>query len=168
MAFVRLVPLFPFNLLNYALGLTRIPLKGSIRATTVPGAVDGWLALHERFGRLPLDEVFAAAVGLAENGFPVAPLLSRAAPLVAGVAHNELPPAPLTGELVTRPGSARALRAIAARGREGFYGGEFGEGLLAAGPDEFVPADLDEGQARWVDPISVEAFGHRIWTSPSG
>ncbi|NIR35512.1 MAG: gamma-glutamyltranspeptidase, partial [Actinobacteria bacterium] len=70
------------------------------------------------------------------------------------------------GELVTRPGSARALRAIAARGREGFYGGEFGEGLLAAGPDEFVPADLDEGQARWVDPISVEAFGHRIWSPP--
>lgn len=147
-------------------GLTRIPLKGDIRATTVPGAIDGWLALHERFGRLALDDVFAAAIGYAELGFPVAPLLARAAPVVADVAHNELPPAPRTGEIVTRPGSARALRAIATRGRAGFYGGEFGEGLLEAGPDEFRTSDLDAVQARWVEPISVEAFAHRVWSPP--
>jgi gamma-glutamyltranspeptidase/glutathione hydrolase len=147
-------------------GLASIPLRGDIRAVTVPGAIDGWLALHERFGRLPLAEVFAAAVGLAENGFPVAPLLSFLAPNVAGVAHTELPAAPVVGEIVTRPGSARALRAIAASGRAGFYGGEFGEGLLAAGPDEFTAVDLDAVQARWVEPISVDAFGHTIWSPP--
>jgi gamma-glutamyltranspeptidase / glutathione hydrolase len=147
-------------------GLTAIPLTDDIRAVTVPGAVDGWLALHERFGRLPLADVFAAAIGLATHGFPVAPILAFMAPGVAGVAHNELPPAPQVGEIVTRPGSARALEAIAARGREGFYGGEFGEGLLAAGPDEFTPGDLDVTQARWVDPVSLDAFGHRLWTTP--
>jgi len=147
-------------------GLTAIPHTGDIRAVTVPGAVDGWLALHQRFGRLGLDEVFASAIDLAEHGFPVAPLLAFLAPNVAAVTHNELPVAPDVGQLVTRPGSARALRAIAARGRAGFYGGEFGEGLLAAGPDEFAPDDLDHDQARWVEPLSVDAFGHRIWSPP--
>lgn len=149
-----------------AAGLHHIPLKGDVRAITVPGAVDGWLALHERYGRLELADVFAAAVGFAEDGFAVAPLLARAAPLVAGIAHNELPPAPHTGELVTRPGSARTLNAIAAHGREGFYGGEFGECLLAVGPDQFGADDLVESQARWVEPVSVDAFGHRLWTPP--
>ncbi len=147
-------------------GLARIPLNGDIRAVTVPGAVDGWLALHERFGRLPLSDVFAAAIGFACDGFPVAPILAFMAPDVAGVAHNELPAAPRTGEIVTRPGSARALEAIATRGRAGFYGGEFGEGLLAAGPEEFTPADLDVTQARWVEPVTLDAFGHRLWTTP--
>lgn len=147
-------------------GLTSIPLTGDIRAVTVPGAVDGWLALHERFGRLPLDDVFAAAASLADGGFPVAPLLAFMAPEVAQVTHSELPASPEVGELVTRAGSARALRAIAGSGRVGFYGGEFGEGLLAAGPQEFVAADLEEPQARWVDPISVDAWGHTIWSPP--
>jgi len=147
-------------------GLTSIPLTGDVRAVTVPGAVDGWLALHERFGRLPLADVLAAAVALAEEGFPVAPLLAFMAPDVAHVEYSELPPAPVAGQRVTRPGSARALRAIAANGRDGFYGGEFGEGLLAAGPREFSAADLEHSQARWVDPISVEAFGHTIWSPP--
>lgn len=147
-------------------GLTSIPHTGDIRAVTVPGAVDGWLALHERFGRLPLDEVFSAAIALADDGFPVAPLLAFLAPGVASVRHNELPPAPAMGEIVTRPGSARALRAIAASGRAGFYGGEFGEGLLAAGPAEFVASDLEVAQARWVEPVSIDAFGHTIWSPP--
>jgi len=58
------------------------------------------------------------------------------------------------------------LRAIARDGRAGFFEGEFGEGLLAAGPDEFVPADLATVQARWVEPIKVDAFGHQIWSVP--
>ena len=44
--------------------------------------------------------------------------------------------------------------------------GEFGEGLLEAGPDEFRTSDLDAVQARWVEPISVEAFAHRVWSPP--
>lgn len=147
-------------------GLTRIPLTDDVRAVTVPGAVDGWLALHARFGRLALGEVFAAAIGFAEGGFPVAPLLAAMAPKVAMVAHNELPAAPEVGQVVCRPGSARAMAAIVAGGREGFYGGEFDDGLLAAGPAEFTARDLETTQARWVDPISIDAFGHRLWTTP--
>lgn len=147
-------------------GLTAIPLKGDVRAVTMPGAVDGWLALHGRHGRLPLDRVFADAVRLAEDGFPLHPLLARSLPAVAGIANNDFPDSGRTGEVMRRPGSARALRAVAGHGRDGFYGGEFGEGLLTVGPDEFVAADLEVDQARWVDPISVEAFDHTIWSVP--
>lgn len=147
-------------------GLRSIPLTGDVRAVTVPGAVDGWLALHQRFGRLPLADVVAPAVSLADDGFAVAPQLAFTAPRVAHVDYNELPANPVVGEIVTRPGSARALKAISTDGRAGFYGGEFGDGLLAAGPEEFTVDDLGRSQARWVDPISVHAFGHRIWSPP--
>ncbi len=147
-------------------GHTRIPLRRHTAAITVPGAVDGWLALHERYGRLPLSEVLADAIRYAEEGFPVAPLLAWTLPMVADAKFNELPGEPAIGDIVTRPGSARALRALADHGRDGFYGGEFGEGLLAVGAGEYSAADLAESQARWVEPVLVEAWGHNIWSPP--
>lgn len=147
-------------------GLTMIPLKGNIRAVTVPGAIDGWLALHARHGRLPLDRVLADAIRHAEEGFPLHPLLARSLPVVASIANNDFPATGNTGDVIRRPGSARTLRAIATEGRAGFYGGEFAAGLLEVGPDEFEPSDLEVDQARWVDPISVEAFGHTLWSVP--
>ena len=59
-----------------------VPMKNDIRAVTVPGAIDGWLALHERHGRLDLDTVFASAIRSAEDGFPVHPTLSATLHLV--------------------------------------------------------------------------------------
>jgi gamma-glutamyltranspeptidase/glutathione hydrolase len=144
-----------------------IPLRGHIASVTVPGAVDGWLALHERFGRLPLADVVSEAVRLAEEGFTASPLLAAAAPRVDRVEGNTDIPADLrAGDRVTRPGSARALRAVVADGRDGFYGGEFGEGLVAVGAGEYTTDDLAGSQARWVEPLVVDAWGHRIWTVP--
>jgi gamma-glutamyltranspeptidase/glutathione hydrolase len=71
-----------------------------------------------------------------------------------------------TGARLFRPGVARALRAIAAGGRRGFYGGEFGTGLLALGGGEFAPADLDAPLAEWVTPLAAEAWGRILWTVP--
>ena len=70
------------------------------------------------------------------------------------------------GAIVRRAGTARALRAVIDHGRSGFYGGEFGEGLLALGGGEFSEADLARPIARWVDPVRAEAFGHVLWTVP--
>jgi len=147
-------------------GLSQIPLRNHVSAVTVPAAVDGWLTLHDRFGRLPLSEVLASAVGYADEGFPVAPLLAWTLPMVAEVEHNELPTAARVGDIVRRPGSARALRAIIEHGRSGFYDGEFGDGLLSVGAGEFTGTDLANSQARWVEPLHVEAWGHRIWSPP--
>ena len=99
-----------------AQGLDRIPLRGHIASVTVPGAVDGWLALHGRYGRLPLAEVLAEAVRMASDGFAASPHLADRAPEVADVEGNTDIPADLQpGGIVRRPGTARALEAIALR-----------------------------------------------------
>lgn len=150
-----------------ARGLTEMPLHGDAASVTVPGAVDGWLALHERYGRLPLAYVLAEAVRMAESGFAASPLLAERAGEAAAVAGNTDIPAGLSeGAVVRRPGTARAFRAVIEQGRDGFYRGEFGEGLLALGAGEHTESDLARPSARWVDPLRVEAFGHVLWTVP--
>ena len=150
-----------------ARGLDRIPLRGHVSSVTVPGAVDGWLALHRRFGRLPLAEVLAEAIRMAADGFSASPHLAERASEVAGVAGNTDVAAGLRpGQIVRRPGTARALRAVIEQGRGGFYGGEFGQALLELGGGEYSPADLDTPVARWVEPVRVSAFGCDLWTVP--
>jgi gamma-glutamyltranspeptidase/glutathione hydrolase len=150
-------------------GHRRMPFRGDIRSVTVPGCVDGWLALHGRHGCLPLSEVLGPALDYANGGFPVAATLALR---VADVAH--LPEAtdftaagPLSpGQVVRRPGVGRALAAIIREGRDGFYNGEFGEGLLRLGDGEFRADDLLRPGAEWSPAIAVEAWGRRIWTAP--
>lgn len=150
-----------------AQGLDRIPLRDHISSVTVPGAVDGWLALHGRYGRLPLAEVLAEAVRMASDGFAASPHLADRAPEVADVEGNTDIAADLQpGGIVRRPGTARALEAIAAQGRAGFYGGEFGQALLDLGAGEYSPADLETPIARWVEPVRATAFGCDLWTVP--
>jgi gamma-glutamyltranspeptidase / glutathione hydrolase len=150
-------------------GHARMPPQGDIRATPVPGCADGWTALHERYGRLPLADVLAPARGYAEDGFPATPLMAAASQRLGGVAHADDYTArgPLRpGSLVRRPGVARTLTAIAEHGRRGFYQGEFGERLLELGDGEYTVDDLARSHADWVDPISVEAWERRIWSVP--
>src|SRR4051794_25032107 len=113
-------------------GHNEMPPSGDIRAVPVPGCVDGWLTLHERFGRLPLADVLAPATSYAADGFPASPILAAVASLVADLPGGaDFTAASHPGASVRRPGVARCLQAIVEQGREGFYGGEFGTGLLA-------------------------------------
>ena len=150
-------------------GHAAVPFRGDVRAATVPGCVDGWVALHERFGRLPLPRVLAAAVGYARHGFPASPLLVATLGQV-----DHLPEAadylaggrPRVGTLVRRPSVADALEGIGAGGRDAFYGGAAGQDLLDVGGGLFSEADLARSQADWVEPLAVDAMGHRLWTVP--
>jgi len=150
-------------------GLATMPLRSDIRSVQVPGAVDGWLALHERYGRLPLADVLAPAIELAEDGFPASIMLALASSLVhAFPGAGELcPDGPLEiGQRVRVRGIARTLRAIAAEGRSGFYQGEFGRGLLELGAGHFAPGDFDTSVAQWCSPLHQTAWGHELWTVP--
>src|SRR4051794_150636 len=143
-------------------GHRTIPFRDDIRAVTVPGCVDGWLALHERYGRLPIAEVLAPATAYAEDGFPVAPLLAMSLPSVAHVVGSDdyfVDGPPQAGDVRRRPGIARSLRAIAERGREGWYGGEFGAGLVRIGAGWFAPGDLARDLAEWTDSLTVDIPG---------
>ncbi|MEV0648588.1 gamma-glutamyltransferase [Phytomonospora sp. NPDC050363] len=146
-------------------GHASMPLFGDIRTVTVPGCVDGWFALHERYGKLPLTELFAEAVGYAEKGFPASPLLAGAVERIAANPDaRDLTAASKPGAPVRRPGVGRTLRAIAEGGRDAFYGGEFGAGLLRMGGGLFSSEDLAGPVADWTEPLRVAALGHDVWT----
>ena len=149
-------------------GHTEMPFTGDVRTATIPGCVDGWAVLHERHGRLPLADVLAPAIRLATDGFPVSPMLAFMLHTLDGIEGcDELAlPRPDTGERLVRPGVARQLTAIAREGRDGFYGGEFGEALIGVGGGLYATDDLARPQARWVEPAGLRVWGHDVWTVP--
>ncbi|HEX8803368.1 MAG TPA: gamma-glutamyltransferase [Acidimicrobiales bacterium] len=155
-------------------GHERMPFQDDVRSVTVPGCVDGWLALHRRYGRLPLAQVLDPAITYAAAGFPVSPILAAIAGdilHVPGAEDYREPAMAAGGRLqagthVRRPGVADALEAIVAHGRGGFYQGVFGEGLLRLGLGLFSRGDLARDQSAWVEPLQVRAWHHDVWTTP--
>lgn len=150
-------------------GHRTMPRRGDVRTVTVPGCVDGWLALHARFGRLPFADLLAPAHRLATGGFRASPLLAGATTRIQGLpgADDYQRPGGLRpGDRVARPFVATALAAIADEGRDGFYGGAFGEGLIALGDGLFTTDDLTRPHARWEGPVRARAWDHDVWTTP--
>ncbi|KAA0235009.1 MAG: gamma-glutamyltranspeptidase [Actinobacteria bacterium] len=150
-------------------GHRSMPFRRDIRSVPVPGCVDGWSALHERFGRLPLRDVLEPAIVYAHAGFPASPLLAGLVPLLDGVTHAEelVRPVPLrSGEVLTRPSVGALLEELATEGRSGFYEGRFAERLIEVGAGEYDAEDLRQPHADWVEPIGLDVWGSRVWTVP--
>jgi len=151
-------------------GFEQMPFRGDLRSVPVPGCVDGWVALHDRFGRLPLAEVLEPARRLADEGFPASPMLARAAKQIADVdgAEDYTIDGQVVrdGQVMTRKGLARSIAAIAAEGRAGWYEGEFGAGLIDKGAGLYDADDLGHIHAEWVEPIRVDVWGQQLWTAP--
>ena len=150
-------------------GRERMPFRDDVRTVTVPGCVDGLVALQDRFGRLSLAEVFAPAVRLARDGFPVSPTLAVVSHTLGEDARVQAfgAPAPLIrGRRLRLPRLARLLQDIATGGRAAFYEGAAGRALQDLGAGLFAPADLQAVQADWVTPLGLLALGHRLWTTP--
>jgi gamma-glutamyltranspeptidase/glutathione hydrolase len=151
-------------------GHHEIPARLHPAAVTMPGCVDGWMALHERFGTIPLDVVFAPARRLAVGGFPASALLAAVVSNLDDPSREQLielsSQVTRRGDVVRRPGVALALAGIAARGRDSFYRGAFGEGLHEIGDGQFVDEDFATSSADWVDPLVASAFGVDLHTIP--
>lgn len=151
-----------------AAGHSSMPMRHDVRTVTVPGCVDGWMALHHRFGVLELADVLGPAIRLAASGFPASPLLVGSLLLADDDARRNLAElavqATHPGAPVTRPGVALALQAIVAGGRAAFYEGAFGEGLVELGAGELTTDDLARFQADWVEPLTTHAFGVQLTT----
>jgi gamma-glutamyltranspeptidase/glutathione hydrolase len=145
---------------------------------TVPGSVDAWEKLLDRFGRLDLATALTPAVEAARDGFEVTPFVAEewveGAPRLAGAAATEtfLPGGapPAAGSRFVNPGLADSLEAIAAGGAEAFYRGPLGERIGAAVEEAGGPlraSDLaDWGGAGWVEPISAEFSGATVFELP--
>lgn len=158
-----------------ALGFDTMPSKG-IHAVTVPGAVDGWSRLLERFGRKPLADVLSPAIRHAEEGFPVTEWVAGAWAaneklLKDDAAALYLPGgrAPKVGELFRNADLARTYRAIGASGRVAFYRGDVARAILARSKTEggfLDAADLAEFESEWVDPIHTTYRGWTVYEIP--
>ena len=150
---------------------------------SVPGAVDAWQLLHERYGRLPIERLLAPAIRFAEEGHAVAPVIARqweaAADFFPSQGLAELADwatvfapgrrAPGAGERWRSPGHGRGLRCLAERGLRDFYEGEVAEAIVAyaaATGGVLSGDDLASHRAEWVDPISVAYRDHEVWEIP--
>lgn len=151
-------------------GHTEMPHRLDVRSVTVPGCVDGWSALHERFAALPMTVLLEPARRLAEDGFPASPLLAGAISFLDEGGREHLvelvEQATRPGARVRRPGVARTLSAIAEGGRDAFYHGEFAVGLVALGEGLFSTRDMERSSAEWVAPLCTNAFGVDLHTIP--
>jgi gamma-glutamyltranspeptidase/glutathione hydrolase len=129
-----------------------IPPRGFL-PISVPGAVDGWFALHGKFGKLPMKDVLAPAIRYAADGFPVTQYIgylwgigvrNAQADKFPGAFLEVYAPggqAPKEGEVFKNPALAHTLRLLAEQGRDVFYKGEIADKI-----DAFMRADL--GRAR--------------------
>ena len=134
-------------------------------AVTVPGAVSSWVAGHEKFGRLPFEDLFAPAIEYASRGFLVPPRANwpqifnypDSPDLIALFAPGGRAPEP--GELFTPSDMAPTLEAIAATKGESFYRGRLAAAIAAASKQAggaMTGQDLAEHKADWVTPIGTE------------
>ena len=149
-------------------------------SVTVPGAVGGWAALSQRYGRLPFADLMEPAAEIAERGYLVSTNVQQKwasaagqADLVAqpGFAEAFLPHgrAPNVGELFALPGAARALRAIGATKGAALYGGEIAEAIEARARVEggaMRASDLAAYSPEWVTPIGRDYRGYRLHEIP--
>ena len=160
-----------------AQGLTDMPAGGPL-TVTVPGVVDGWHHLLQRFGRRTLAEALAPAIRHAHDGFPVAELAAAewadAAPRLAvdpAAARTFLPEgrAPVHGALFRNPALARSLEALARDGRDAFYRGALGQAIaddLQRRGGLVTADDLAAHRAEWVTPLRGTYRGVEICEMP--
>ena len=162
---------------KYGDGQTTPPKRG-IDSVTVPGAVSAWMALSERFGKLPFADLMAPAIEIAERGYLVPPVVRQkwaagAAELksLPGFAQAFMPwgRAPDIGELFQFKAAARALRSIASSKGKSFYEGEIADALVAFSKElggSLTKQDLANHRADWVTPISRDYRGYTLHEIP--
>ena len=157
-------------------GLPAMPRVGW-ESVTVPGVVSAWVALSERFGALPFEDLFSDALRHARDGFPVSPVIARQwesartelggqpgfdAFLLAGRA-------PRVGELWSFADQATTLEDIARTRGESFYRGRLAQRIAAHAAEHGAAlneADLAAHRCDWVEPIGIDFRGHTVWEIP--
>jgi len=158
-------------------GADGVPYQGP-RSITVPGALSGWDALLETYGTLTLAEALEPAIRIAEEGFPVTPIIARDWQNTADLLRRNTAAsatflsdgeAPRAGQWFRNPDLARTFRRIAANGAGELYGGELGREIVA-GLDSLggwvTLDDLRAQHVRWVEPLSMDYKGYTLWELP--
>ncbi len=158
-------------------GATEMPERG-IDTVTVPGAVEGWAKLHERFGRLSWSQILASAISYARNGYPVPEIIhgywAASVPTLLTDRESQrlyLPNGkpPDIGQVFRNPELAATLSLIAAQGPTAFYKGPIAQAILKTSSElggTMAASDLSEFSAEWVEPVSTTYRGWKIYELP--
>ncbi|ABL98877.1 gamma-glutamyltransferase [Shewanella amazonensis] len=160
-----------------AQGLEFLPPFGPL-PVSVPGAVDGWFELHDRFGKLPMSQILSPSIDYARKGFPVSELIAfylegsaRRLAKYPGFSETYMPNGkmPARGDIMKNPALANTYEKIAKGGRDAFYKGD-----IARSIDKYMKAnggylgyeDLASHTSEWVEPVSVNYRGFDVWELP--
>ena len=156
---------------------TKVPPYGPLPVTT-PGTVDGWFALHDRFGKLPMQAVLAPAIGYAREGFPLSeliayywdlsvPRLSKYPGFSEQFTINGH--APAKGQIWKNPNLANTLETLAKGGRDAFYKGTIAHTIadyMKANGGFLAYQDLAAHKGEWIEPVSTNYRGYDVWELP--
>ena len=154
-----------------------IPSEGPL-SLTVPGCVDTWQKMHEKFGKLSLEEILAPAIAYSDDGFPVSEMVAKNMALQAerlkkysGFSKIYMPndSLPKKGDLFKNPALANTYRRLAEAGLRNFYDGEIADEMV-----EYVKtqggflsvSDFNAYQSEWVQPLSTSYRGYELWQLP--
>ena len=160
-----------------SMGNRAMPQLG-IHAVTVPGCVDGWAKLHQKFGKLPWKDLFAPAIYYAKNGYPVTEIIHEtwheetaklAADLNGRRVYLKNGESPKLGEIFRNPELGAAMELIANQGAAAFYKGAVAKAILKTSQrlgGKISAADLGEFSSEWVQPISTEYRGWKVYELP--
>ena len=158
-------------------GFDSIPPHGPL-PVTVPGAVDGWFMLHDRFGKKPMKDLLRPAIDYARNGFPVSQLIAyyweRSVPILSKFPgfieqFTDDGAAPREGEIWRNLGLATTLESIANEGRDVFYKGHIAKSIARYMQENggFLSYDdLESHSGNWIDPVSTNYRGFDVWELP--
>lgn len=158
-------------------GMERIPPYG-VLPVSVPGAVDGWFELHDRFGRLSMTEILQPAIDYARDGFPVSEIIAigwtrnaMALKKYAGFAETFMPDGktPSKGDIFKNPRLAKTYSRIAKGGREIFYRGSIAKeiaGHMKRHGGFLTANDLAQHRSEWVEPVGTDYRGYTLWELP--
>jgi gamma-glutamyltranspeptidase/glutathione hydrolase len=157
--------------------IAKVPVLGPL-SVTVPGCVDGWFALHKKFGRLPMPAILAPAIQYAREGFPVSEVIAGSWPKpesdwskFPNFNETYVPGgrAPRKGEIFKNPDLAAAMGRIARDGRDAFYRGDLARVMvdyLKRNGGLHALRDFEDHTSEWVEPVSTNYRGFDIWELP--
>lgn len=161
-----------------AKNLSEIPTYGPL-AWSVPGCVDGWDQLRQRFGRLGFDQTLGAAIAIADEGFAVSEVIAgqwkkaeaglKQWPDSAKTFLIDGERAPEFGEFFSNPDLAETYRQIAERGRDAFYFGVTAQKIAAfsrANGGYLTLKDFTDHRSEWVEPVTTNYRGYDVWQLP--
>ena len=147
-----------------------------IYSVTVPGAVDGWFEVLERYGTMSMAEVLEDAIYYAENGFPVSEIIAGA---WRSLERNQEPStranllvdgrAPRPGEIFTNKDMAKTFQLLAEHGRDAFYRGPIAEAIVLYSDEHdgfLTMKDFEDHTSTWVEPIYADYKNYRLYELP--